>query len=132
MIIIPIFADGPAMKSSIVPVLCPTHRRLHHHVVIAGHHTGMALEAAFWRALRDIAVREGTTVDALCTDINRRRSSTTLPASVRVFVVSYYRQATPALQTNSASDSAALSQDLLKEALEAMIQPDTPTSWKHH
>lgn len=120
------------MKSSIVPVLCPAHQRLHHHVVIAGRHTGMALEAAFWRALRDIAVREGTTVDALCTDINRRRGSATFPASVRVFVVSYYRQATPALQTNSASDSAALSQDLFKEALEAMIQQDTPISGKHH
>jgi len=55
-------------------------------VRIAGHATSVSLEVAFWRALRDIAVARGSSVNALLTGIDAARSGN-LSSAIRLFVL---------------------------------------------
>ncbi len=59
-------------------------------VLIAGHATSVSLEQAFWRALKDIARGRGLSVNALVTEIDRKRDEDAkgnLSSAVRVFVL---------------------------------------------
>ena len=62
-------------------------------VVVSGHRTTVRLEPAMWDALRDIARRCQVTVDSLVTDIDGRRTASSLTAAIRVYVVEFYRAA---------------------------------------
>lgn len=62
--------------------------------------TSMRLEPDFWKALDAIALMEETTVNAIITEIDTKRGRSSMSASVRVFVVNYFRVKT------AASDSA--------------------------
>jgi predicted DNA-binding ribbon-helix-helix protein len=63
-------------------------------VVVLGHRTSVRLEPQMWRALRDIAAREGCKIHDLCTLVQmRKHPDTTLTAAIRVFVMLYYRAA---------------------------------------
>ena len=62
-------------------------------VTISGRRTSLWLEPTLWDALDEACRREGMTRHELCTWINRRRRAATLTASVRVFIVSYFRAA---------------------------------------
>jgi len=57
--------------------------------------TSMRLEPQMWAALATIAATENVTVNALCTEIDRRRrqrgGTGGLTSATRVFVISYYR-----------------------------------------
>ena len=55
-------------------------------VVIAGHATSVSLEEAFWSALKDIAGRQGRSINALVSEIDRARESN-LSSAIRVFVL---------------------------------------------
>ncbi len=55
-------------------------------VNIAGHRTSVSIEAPFWDALRDIAERRETSVNALITSIDTGRAGN-LSSAVRVFVL---------------------------------------------
>jgi len=55
-------------------------------VVIAGHATSVSLEVAFWDALKDIAVRRGTSLNALVAEIDGERQGN-LSSALRVFVL---------------------------------------------
>ncbi len=55
-------------------------------VVIAGHATSVSLEEAFWSALKDIAERQGRSVNALVTEIDRAREGN-LSSAIRVLVL---------------------------------------------
>ena len=46
-------------------------------IVIAGHKTSVSLEDAFWKSLKDIATRRGTTISDLVTtiDVERRQGN---------------------------------------------------------
>lgn len=57
-----------------------------HSVHIAGHATSVSLEAAFWTALREIAVRRGVSVNALLASIDAERSGN-LSSAIRLFVL---------------------------------------------
>ncbi|TWA87147.1 putative DNA-binding ribbon-helix-helix protein [Azospirillum brasilense] len=70
-------------------------------VMVAGRRTSMRLEPAFWDALADIADREGLTVSALCTRLAERveaLDTNSLSSAVRVYVMEYFRAATPRLE----------------------------------
>src|SRR5216683_5698306 len=71
--------EGPILSSAI------------RNVVVAGHRTSARLEPAMWEALRDIAGRQGRTVNELVTEIAQTRTIPNLTAAIRVYVVEYYR-----------------------------------------
>lgn len=66
-------------------------------ITIRGHRTSIRLEPEMWDALRDIATREGTTIHNICSLIAIRKvDESSLTASIRVFLMLYYRAATTA------------------------------------
>ena len=64
-----------------------------HNVVVGGRRTSVRLESVMWEALRDIARRRDVTIHDLVTDIDRRRSESSLTAAIRVYIVNFYRAA---------------------------------------
>ena len=60
-------------------------------VLVAGHHTSVSLESAFWSALKDIAGARGTSVNALVTEIDDSRDGN-LSSALRVFVLDHFRR----------------------------------------
>ena len=55
-------------------------------VEIAGHRTSLTLEAAFWRALKRLATRDGVSINKLIERIDRDRHGN-LSSAVRVYVL---------------------------------------------
>jgi predicted DNA-binding ribbon-helix-helix protein len=55
-------------------------------VLIAGHATSVSLEVAFWDALKDIAARRGTSLNALVAEIDGERQGN-LSSALRVFAL---------------------------------------------
>ena len=56
--------------------------------------TSVAMEAAFWVALKNIAAAQGTSVRHLIATIDserRKRLHTNLSSAIRLFVLDYYR-----------------------------------------
>jgi predicted DNA-binding ribbon-helix-helix protein len=74
-------ADRPRRKSLVVK----------RSVSLDGHRTSMALEDAFWDALKGIATAQGTSVGRLLETIDSERLHTNLSSVVRLFVLNYYR-----------------------------------------
>lgn len=69
-------------------------------VTVAGRRTSMRLEASMWDAFFDIANRERTTIDLLCTHIDQQRQESSLTAAVRVFIMNYFRHAAGLLHSD--------------------------------
>jgi predicted DNA-binding ribbon-helix-helix protein len=69
-----------------------------YNVVVGRHRTTVRLEPAMWDALNDIARRRQVTVDALVTEIDRRRAAPGLTAAIRAYIVGFYRDALAAGQ----------------------------------
>ena len=46
-----------------------------------------------WDALHEICAREGRSVHEICTEIDRRRNQSGLTAGVRVYILTYFREA---------------------------------------
>ncbi len=63
---------------------------------LRGHRTSISLEAPFWDALREAAVREGVSLAALVAKIDETRGSAGLSSAVRVFILDYFRKTTAA------------------------------------
>jgi predicted DNA-binding ribbon-helix-helix protein len=57
-----------------------------HSVLIAGHHTSVSLEDAFWDALTEIAGKRGVSLNALIAHIDGTRTGN-LSSALRVFVL---------------------------------------------
>lgn len=55
--------------------------------------TSLRLEPQMWDALQEIAQREESSLNAIVSRIEQRRTASTLTAAVRVFIVSYFRAA---------------------------------------
>ncbi|MBI1980436.1 MAG: ribbon-helix-helix domain-containing protein [Methylocystis sp.] len=62
-------------------------RVVKHSIVIAGHRTSVSLEDEFWRALKDIAAREGVSLAALVAQVDAGRGDANLSSALRVFVL---------------------------------------------
>jgi predicted DNA-binding ribbon-helix-helix protein len=60
-------------------------------IVLDGHKTSVSLENEFWEGLREIAVREKTTLATLVGQIDRNRDSCNLSSAIRVFVFNHFR-----------------------------------------
>ena len=63
---------------------------------IRGHRTSISLEAAFWEALKQVAVEDGLSLSAIVARIDAERGATNLSSAVRVWVLSRYRRAVSA------------------------------------
>jgi predicted DNA-binding ribbon-helix-helix protein len=64
-------------------------------VVLAGHRTSISLEAEFWSALRIVATRRRTSVNALVAEIDAARDAArpgNLSSALRVFVLECCRR----------------------------------------
>jgi predicted DNA-binding ribbon-helix-helix protein len=63
-------------------------------VSISGHNSSVTLEGAFWNALKEIAVAQSISANALVSKIDSERGATTnLSSAIRVYVVEHYRLA---------------------------------------
>jgi predicted DNA-binding ribbon-helix-helix protein len=60
-------------------------------VRIHGHNSSVSLEGAFWNALKEIAVAQNISTNALVSKIDTERKSANLSSAIRVYVVEYYR-----------------------------------------
>lgn len=56
-------------------------------LTLRGHRTSVSLEDAFWRTFRDIAAREGRTINGLAAEIDEARGDVGLASAIRVFVL---------------------------------------------
>lgn len=63
------------------------------HTVRRPRQQALKLEPEIWAALADLARHEGVSVAAIMKRIDDERGSRPLAASVRVFVLGYYREA---------------------------------------
>lgn len=62
-------------------------RVIKHSIVIAGHRTSVSLEDAFWRALKDIAAKDGVSLAGLVARVDAERGEANLSSALRVFVL---------------------------------------------
>jgi predicted DNA-binding ribbon-helix-helix protein len=56
-------------------------------LVIAGHHTSISIEDAFWRRLRRIALERGLSLNRLAAKVDASRGDANLSSAIRVFVL---------------------------------------------
>lgn len=63
---------------------------INRNVTVAGRRTSMRLEPAMWDALQQLCRREGKTLNALVTEIDRQRSESSLTAAIRVYLLRYF------------------------------------------
>jgi predicted DNA-binding ribbon-helix-helix protein len=73
-------------------------------IVIAGHKTSISLEDAFWKALKDIALAQGTTMSELVATIDTQRRHGNLSSAIRLFVLDHF-QARAAGRADQADNS---------------------------
>jgi predicted DNA-binding ribbon-helix-helix protein len=63
-------------------------------ITVRGKRTSVRLEPEMWNALRDISARERCSIHELCSLIAaRKNAASSLTASIRVFIVLYFRAA---------------------------------------
>ena len=64
-----------------------------HSVIVNGRDSSVIIEGAFWNALKEIAVAQNTSANALISKIDRERDFANLSSAIRLYVVEYYRLA---------------------------------------
>lgn len=63
-------------------------------ITICGKRTSIRLEVQMWQSLKDIAKREECSIHDLCSLVSlSRHKGITLTASIRIFIVMYYKAA---------------------------------------
>ena len=63
-----------------------------HNVWVDGHRTSVRLEAVMWQALQEIAQREDLNINEVVTIVSRRQHyNASLTATIRAFLVAYFR-----------------------------------------
>lgn len=63
-----------------------TTRPIKRSLTLRGHRTSVSLEDIFWNAFRDIALRDGKTINGLAADIDEGRGDIGLASAMRVYV----------------------------------------------
>jgi predicted DNA-binding ribbon-helix-helix protein len=62
-------------------------------VSVSGHNSSVSIEGAFWNALKEIAVAQNISANALISKIDSERDATNLSSAIRVYVLEHYRLA---------------------------------------
>jgi predicted DNA-binding ribbon-helix-helix protein len=60
-------------------------------VIIAGHKTSVSLEDAFWKALKEIAIRRNRPLSVLVASIDQDRCNANLSSAIRLFVLDFFQ-----------------------------------------
>lgn len=64
-------------------------------ITVNGHRTSIRLEPEMWQALGEVSVRERCTIHDICSLVSlKKKELSSLTASIRVFLMLYYRSAT--------------------------------------
>ena len=58
-----------------------------HSLTLQGHRTSVSLEPEFWLAFRQIALKQGATLNELAVQIDATRGDVGLASAIRVFVL---------------------------------------------
>ena len=66
---------------------------VNHNIVVDGRRTSVRLEPQMWDALNEIARRESRNLHDICTEVDADRVQTTFAASLRVYILTYFRSA---------------------------------------
>ncbi len=74
---------------------------INRNVIVDGRRTSVRLEPEMWDALGEIAEREKRTVHQICSDVDRTRTESTLTGALRVFILTYFREAASATAASS-------------------------------
>jgi predicted DNA-binding ribbon-helix-helix protein len=98
----------------------PSPRPLYRTIIVSGRRTTLILDPAFWSGLGEICAREGMTLNELCTVVDRGRGAASLTSAVRVFVLSYFRSATPDAGSSLPAEDGAEAPPPLNSAFEAV------------
>ncbi len=61
-------------------------------IMMRGHKTSVRLEDAFWRAISEIAIARGLSINQLVAAIDADRTHANLPSVIRLFVLEHYRR----------------------------------------
>jgi predicted DNA-binding ribbon-helix-helix protein len=81
-------------------------------VTVGNKRTSMRLEPQMWDAIEQIAVREGVTINNLCTQIDKRRADRSSPvgltSATRVFIISYFRRLVSQYERHPADKAVGL------------------------
>jgi predicted DNA-binding ribbon-helix-helix protein len=75
-------------------------------IVIAGHKTSISLEDAFWKALKDIALAQRTTLSDLVATIDSQRRHGNLSSAIRLFVLEHFQERAESPANNGPDDAA--------------------------
>ena len=84
--------------------------RLRKDVFVGPCRASVSLEIQVRDALHDVCFREEVTLDEICSDINRRRLSSSMSSSLRVFLLIYYSCMAEALQRQRRTRQSGLAQ----------------------
>ncbi len=60
-------------------------------IVIRGHKTSVSIEDAFWQGLKEIALRQRTTLSNIIADIDAHRQHGNLSSVIRIYVLDRLR-----------------------------------------
>jgi predicted DNA-binding ribbon-helix-helix protein len=105
-----------------------------HRISVGGRQTRIRLGSAMWEALQDIAHQTGSSIDALVTEIDRRRHQQTLEAAIHDYVVAYYRAIMQAALHSAARQRCATTSEGKSAPTIAVPLSDTtkaiPTCWR--
>jgi predicted DNA-binding ribbon-helix-helix protein len=78
-------ADSSSLSQRTAP-LC-------RNVTVSGRRTSVRMEPPMWDGLFEICERERKTIGDICTMVDDRRGENNLTASLRVFILCYFREA---------------------------------------
>lgn len=82
-------------RTGLVPLDKPpagaSQRPVCRNVQLADRRTSVRMEPVMWNSLQDIGLREGMSVNEICSNIDRIRGPLGLTQAIRVFIVGYYR-----------------------------------------
>ena len=87
-----------------------SRNHLRKNVFVGPRRTSVSLEIQVWDALDDVCFREEVTLDEICSDINRRRLSSSMSSSLRMFLLIYYRYMAEVLQRQRRTRPSCLAQ----------------------
>jgi predicted DNA-binding ribbon-helix-helix protein len=60
-------------------------------IIVAGRMTGVTVEDAFWKGLKEIAKQRHETLSHLVASIDADRQHTNLSSAIRLYVLAFYR-----------------------------------------
>lgn len=69
-----------------------TQRPVKRSLTLRGHRTSVSLEDPFWNAYRDIAAKDGKTLNGLAAEIDAARGDVGLASAIRLFVLERVQQ----------------------------------------